>query len=593
MTKLHYLISVFFLLTVMVGQSQSYKLHFVGVDEENVSQKAGLEEAFFSRSEASTYLSRLPFLLQAKGFVTASIDSMDMDSTFGKVFLFLGKQYSWEAILLKDMEDGLLAPVDWDAKSFKGNMDFNAVQAWQQKILDLLENNGYPFAKVYLDSISFKNETIRGLMKVERGPLYKIDSIRVFGDTKINNHFLQRFLDIPDGSIYNRSKLNSISKKLSGLSYLEEEKPSDLSMLGTGSVLNLYLRPRKSSQVNALIGFLPNSSQLTGSKKLLLTVDANILLKNSFGSGETIGLIWQQLQPQSPKLNLLYDKPFVFSSAFGINFLFDMYKRDSSYLNLNFNLGTTFTVDERRSGTIFFQRRQSIVSNFNTQQIIQQKKLPEEIDVSSVNLGLSFLYNATDYRFNPRKGNEFSFTASTGIKNIRKNQEILDLKDPSDPNYSFDQLYDSIDLKSYQFRIFFSGAHFFPLGGASTFKTGLNGGVYQSPSFFRNEIFQIGGFKLLRGFDEESEFVSRYLVGTLEYRYLVDRNSNFFVFTDGGYGKHISGDDPHHFYFSTGMGFSFETKAGIFNLAWAVGKRNDLEFNLRQSKVHIGFASYF
>jgi outer membrane protein assembly factor BamA len=593
MTKLHYLISVFFLLTVMVGSSQSYKLQFVGVDDENISQKAGLEEQFSSRTEASAYLSRLPFLLQAKGFVTASIDSMNMDSTFGKVYLFLGRQYNWEGISLQGQEDELLTPVNWDPKSYKGNTDFNTVKAWQQKILDLLENNGYPFAKVYLDNISFHNEMIRGILKVERGPLYKIDSIRVYGDAKINNSFLQRFLDIPNGSIYNRSKLNSISKKLSGLTYLEEEKPSDLSMLGTGSVLNLYLKPRKSSQVNALIGFLPNSSQLTGSKKLLLTVDANILLKNSFGSGETIGLIWQQLQPQSPKLNILYDKPFVFNSPFGINFLFDMYKRDSSYLNLNFNLGTTFTIDEKRSGTIFFQRRQSIVSNFNSQQIIQQKKLPEEIDVSSVNLGLSFLYNSTDYRFNPRKGNEFSFTASTGIKNIRKNQEILDLKDPSDPNYNFDQLYDSLDLKSYQFRIVFSGSHFFPLGGQSTIRTVLNGGVYQSESFFRNEVFQIGGFKLLRGFDEESEFVSRYLVGTLEYRYLVERNSNFFVFTDGGYGKHISGDAPDHFYFSTGIGFSFETKAGIFNLAWAVGKRDDLEFNLRQSKVHIGFASYF
>src|SRR5688572_10610916 len=468
MTKLHYLISVFFLLTVMVGASQSYKLQFVGVDEENISQKAGLEEQFLSRSEASAYLSRLPFLLQAKGFITASIDSMNIDSTSGKVYLYLGRQYNWEGITLNDEEDELLSSVNWDPKTYKGTMDFNAVKTWQQKILDLLENNGYPFAKVYLDSIRFNDEKIRGILKVERGPLYKIDSIRVYGDARINNSFLQRFLDIPNGSIYNRSKLNSISKKLSGLTYLEEEKPSDLSMLGTGSVLNLYLKPRKSSQVNALIGFLPNSSQLSGSKKLLLTVDANILLKNSFGSGETIGFIWQQLQPQSPKLNLLYDKPFAFNSPFGINFLFDMYKRDSSYLNLNFNLGTTYTVDEKRSGTIFFRRRQSIVSNFNTQQIIEQKELPEEIDVSSVNLGLSFLYNATDYRFNPRKGNEFSLTDSTGIKYIRKNQEILDLKDPSDPNYNFDQLYDSIDLKSYQFRIVLAGAHYFPPGGQST-----------------------------------------------------------------------------------------------------------------------------
>jgi len=46
-------------------------------------------------------------------------------------------------------------------------------------------------------------------------------------------------------------------------------------------------------------------------------------------------------------------------------------------------------------------------------------------------------------------------------------------------------------------------------------------------------------------------------------------------------------------YFGTGLGLAFETKAGIFNLAWAVGKRNDTELNLRQSKIHFGFVNYF
>jgi hypothetical protein len=46
-------------------------------------------------------------------------------------------------------------------------------------------------------------------------------------------------------------------------------------------------------------------------------------------------------------------------------------------------------------------------------------------------------------------------------------------------------------------------------------------------------------------------------------------------------------------YFGTGLGLAFETKAGIINLSWAVGKRNDTRFNLRQSKIHLGFVNYF
>jgi hypothetical protein len=80
-------------------------------------------------------------------------------------------------------------------------------------------------------------------------------------------------------------------------------------------------------------------------------------------------------------------------------------------------------------------------------------------------------------------------------------------------------------------------------------------------------------------------------VGTVEYRILLQRNSAFFVFADGGWGKHIEKVD--HTYLSTGAGISFETKAGIFNLVLALGSRDDQQFNLRQSKVHFGFVNYF
>ena len=170
------------------------------------------------------------------------------------------------------------------------------------------------------------------------------------------------------------------------------------------------------------------------------------------------------------------------------------------------------------------------------------------------------------------------------------------MTDPGDPSFDFETLYDTIKLKSYQFRIRLSGAKYFPLGrqNRSTIKTAINGGLFQSPNIFRNELFQIGGYKLLRGFDEESQYLSQYVVATAEYRYLVGQNSFFFAFTDGGWGRNNSQNtDASYTYFGTGLGLAFETKVGIFNLAWAVGKRSDLEFNLRQSKIHFGFVNYF
>ena len=42
-----------------------------------------------------------------------------------------------------------------------------------------------------------------------------------------------------------------------------------------------------------------------------------------------------------------------------------------------------------------------------------------------------------------------------------------------------------------------------------------------------------------------------------------------------------------------GVGTSFETKAGIFGLTYALGRQFDAPFELRSGKVHFGFTSLF
>ena len=89
-------------------------------------------------------------------------------------------------------------------------VQFDQLQKQQQQMLAQLEDMGYPFAKIYLDSIDIKQQEVEALLKVYRGPLYKIDSIRVYGNAKVSNEFLQRYLNIPNGSIYSKKKIQDI-----------------------------------------------------------------------------------------------------------------------------------------------------------------------------------------------------------------------------------------------------------------------------------------------------------------------------------------------------------------------------------------------
>ncbi len=592
MAKLKHLAFALLLMCKMAAGQTPYPVHYTVADSATAATGL-LQKEFTDRLAAMQYVAQLPAFLQSKGYVTASIDSARFDSLSAKVALFIGQPYQWAAVATAAEDADILEAVRWGSSNLSGTpMNFSLLESWKVKILDHLEETGHPFARVSLDSIELDESKMKAKLHIYRGPLYHIDSIRVYGDVKIDNRFLQRYLDIPNGSIYNKKKLQAISSRLSALTYVQEVQSSNLTLLGTGSVLNLYLKPRRSSQVNVLVGFLPNSDA-TAEKKFLVTGEANVLLRNALGAGETIGLNWQQLQVQSPRLNLLYDHPYIFQSPFGLNFQFDMFRKDTAFLNVNMKLGAVYNLSATRSATVFLQRRSTIVNGINTIQVQQSKRLPTDGDVSSLNLGFTYEVNTTNYRFNPRQGMEWTLTASAGTKKLKQNNAILELKDPFNPDFDYARLYDTVKMKSYQFRLQGAVARYFPLGRQSAFKTALQGGIFQSENIFRNETFQIGGYKLLRGFDEESQFVSQYAVATGEYRYLVGPNSAFFAFVDGGWARHPLAQNSSYTYVSTGLGLSFETGAGIFNLVWAIGKRSDAELNLRQSKIHLGFVNYF
>jgi len=47
-------------------------------------------------------------------------------------------------------------------------------------------------------------------------------------------------------------------------------------------------------------------------------------------------------------------------------------------------------------------------------------------------------------------------------------------------------------------------------------------------------------------------------------------------------------------FISTGLGMALETKLGLLNISYAIGKRDEVKFNIREaSKIHFGYVNYF
>src|SRR5690242_4129676 len=97
MAKLKYLCLLILLMVqaAVRAQDSTYRVHYIIVDSTSQSNPPALITAFPTKDSATAYLTGLPALLLVKGFISASIDNISLDSTQAQVQLFLGQMYKW------------------------------------------------------------------------------------------------------------------------------------------------------------------------------------------------------------------------------------------------------------------------------------------------------------------------------------------------------------------------------------------------------------------------------------------------------------------------------------------------------------------
>jgi hemolysin activation/secretion protein len=134
---------------------------------------------------------------------------------------------------------------------------------------------------------------------------------------------------------------------------------------------------------------------------------------------------------------------------------------------------------------------------------------------------------------------------------------------------------------------------FIPLTRRNVIRIANKTDFYYATQIFQNEVFRFGGQNSLRGFNEEELYATVRSVLSVEYRFLLDRNSHVFAFFDQGFYENSAtsyyNDHPYGF----GLGFSFGTNLGIFSISYALGKQFDNPILMRNGKIHFGYIAYF
>jgi outer membrane protein assembly factor BamA len=534
--------------------------------------------------------------LHKLAYLEASFDSLMVKDSFFAVKCHIGNRYQWATIRQGNVPPFFLNSLGFNTK-YKKNKPFSILEMLdlEESLLQFAENNGYPFAQVWLDSLVVEKGQISAALMLEKGQIFTFDTLKIEGFARIKPSILQQYLDIKKGSVFNRSIILKMSQRLSELTYLQErQKPTVIFKENHTATINLLIDAKKASRWDFLVGILP-STTANGSQKFNITFNGNADFQNILGIGERIFANFENLRPQSPRLNLKLTVPFILNSPFGFDGAFDLYKRDSLYLETHLTLGTQYFLGNNNYLKLFWRNYKANNLIINKLQVISSKKLPPTLDVSNQSFGLEWSQQHLDYRFNPRTGFSILLRGSAGVRQVRKNLDILSLKDPNDALFKFSRLYDTLNLAGFQYKIETQTNFYVPVFKRSTVKIGVQSGwLFNETPVSLNEQYRIGGSRLLRGFNEETIFATQYAVGTLEYRLLIGRNSYLYAFADMAYVADVSRatrqfDTPLGF----GAGITFETKVGLFGFTLAAGREKSNPFDLKNTKTHFGYINLF
>ena len=550
---------------VSIGQKK-FRLSFYQQNEEVLALEKTVY--FKSKKELLNYTKDVRNENLRKGYVLANIDSLAWkDSISASAYMYRGPQFDRLKISVAEQDRFLIRKIPRLSERFLRNASFYPAEVERvlSEVLSFLENNGFPYASVRLiwDGV-YASENQAELI-INRGPEVILTKIHIKGEAEVSEKFLTNLIAIKEGDYFSQEGLERISARIKQTLFLDEIKPHELLFTPEGFELFLYLKTAPVSLVNGVVGLQPNS--VTG--KSVFTGDVRLRLQNVLKRGELFDVNWRSLQPQTQDLTIKLNYPFLLNTPFGIDGAFDLYKRDTTFLTTVGRIGVQYFLSGGSYIKVFYEGE-----NSNLLSGAQSSSLGNLSSVSSNRYGLGFFRRQLDYLPNPSKGFLIEVNGLIGARTSRV--------PASDSVTSSTTFAARLDLE-----------WFVPLAKRHVLRITNSTRAYYAPEVFTNELNRFGGLTTQRGFDEEELFASTRSTFTVEYRFLVDKNSHAFLFYDQSFYENSAQQYYFDSPFGTGAGFSFGTNIGVFSISYGIGKQFDNPMLLREGKVHFGYVSFF
>lgn len=538
------------------------KAGFLGFSD-SLQRAIGIE-MIFQELYINGFLGAKEYDRQSKG------DTLSIKIATGVVF-------NWVELSQGNLDPVLLLRSGFDQKSFENRpVRYQEIANFFDKILSQLENEGFPFAAMKLDSLTRNENGFSGSLNLDIGPYITFDTLKISGNSKIHQIYLAKFLQILPGEPFSQRKIEQAVRQIKNLPYLSWAGEPAISFQNEEATLYLPINDRKRNILDGIVGFLPNEFE---DNKLLITGQFDLELYNVGGKGRNYKLNWQRLSPYSQNLRVAAVEPMVLGSMIDIEASFFLLKEDTTFLNRDFRLdfGYRFKSD---SYIKFFGRRQS-GDLLGTSFLIESQKLADFADFRYNNYGLTYQLTKLDDILMPRRGYFGQAEFAIGNKEILQNTGLPAVA------------YEGLERKTIQyymnaqiFKHFYFNKYWGLMAKASA-------GALVNKNLLGNDLFRLGGLRSIRGFNENYFFANNYIYFTAEPRFYFDTYSYFMIFVDAGRLENNIQVLQTDFPLSAGLGFSLETNGGVFNFIYALGMSNSQDFSLNLSKIHFGFTGRF
>ncbi|OFX76283.1 MAG: hypothetical protein A2X12_11760 [Bacteroidetes bacterium GWE2_29_8] len=510
----------------------------------------------YNKKDSLTKINKF-FKIYKKNKLLVSIDSMSIKNKKHNVYFRRIKKYDFKFLSIQN--DSL----NFNKSKILGNKCEN-LNNYSNQIIEYYSDKGYPFTKITYDSIVVDSTNIKGSISISNDKKYKFDDIIIKGNFNTRKNFLYNTIMIKPGDVYNETKFLNIRKYLEKSSAFEMIKSPEILFTENEAFIFIYLNQKKSNYFYGLAGFQRKNEI---ENKYTITGEVKLNLFNSLKQAESINISWNSNINNTKSLIFETNYPFIFNSLFSLNYKFELFKKDTTYINDKSSFSVEYKLNSKNFLFLNFEK-------FNSNIILNKEFYSNNSntgysDVNYFYYGIGYMYNSLNSNINASKGLNINTEFFSGNKNnnIEQNKKI-------------------------QFKYSLNINYFIPLNLRNIINTSFKLAAIENEKVFENELFRLGGINSLKGFDDESILASKYIIALLKYNFKIDRNTTIYSFFNNAFYynqfKNID-DNPYGF----GIGLELITKPGKISLVYALGKQFNNPIYIKNAKIHVGFTAEF